>query len=312
MERDPRVGGTQAITDVIRQINVKFHEDDPRWAVIPRHWRDIGALLYLYLSGGDPADFDRWVNWDYSQGNIIVFFKDHKGDTIRDGIDRSKAFIQNLSLDGVRFRLCGGVIGVLAAINEEISQSQGITLLMAFAVIFITCSVTYRSWVAGVLFIIPLAISNLLTFAFMSAMKIGLNINTLPISSLGIGLGVDYGIYIVSRIKEEYARTQDLKEATLISMTTAGRAVLFTATTLTAGVIFWYLLSDMRFQAEMGLLLALWMIISMIGGMLLLPTVIHFIKPRFITRAAPKEAPRSDGKRVGADSPQGAKKPKTL
>ncbi|MEO0249673.1 MAG: MMPL family transporter, partial [candidate division WOR-3 bacterium] len=150
----------------------------------------------------------------------------------------------------------------------------------------VTCSITYRSPIAGILFIIPLAVANLLTFAFMATMKIGLNINTLPISSLGIGLGVDYGIYIVSRIKEEYAAAGDLQKATVIAMTTAGRAVLFTATTLTAGVIFWYFLSDMRFQAEMGLLLGLWMITSMVGGMLLLTTVIHFIQPRFITRAA--------------------------
>jgi len=174
----------------------------------------------------------------------------------------------------------------MAAINEEIGKSNTLTLVLAFLVILVTCSITYRSPVAGILFVIPLAISNLLTFAFMAVLQIGLNINTLPISSLGIGLGVDYGIYIVSRIKEEFARTGDLKKATLIAMTTAGRAVLFTATTLTAGVIFWYFFSDMRFQAEMGLLLGLWMIISMVGGMLLLTTVIHIVQPRFITRVA--------------------------
>lgn len=291
MERDPRVGGTQAITDVLKQLNRKFHEDDPRWGILPSEWSEIGQLMYLFLNGADPGDLDRWMNWNFSQGNIVVYFKDHRGETIRNAIRQSKTFIQNLSLDGVEFKLCGGVIGVMAAINEEISQSQTATLLLAFLVIFVTCSVTYRSPIAGILFIIPLAVANLLTFAFMAEMKIGLNINTLPISSLGIGLGVDYGIYIVSRIKEEYAKAGDLKRATLVAMTTAGRAVLFTATTLTAGVIFWYFLSDMRFQAEMGLLLGLWMVTSMIGGMLLLTTVIHFIKPRFITSAAVRTAP---------------------
>lgn len=291
MERDPRVGGTQAITDVLKQLNRKFHEDDPRWGILPSEWSEIGQLMYLFLNGADPGDLDRWMNWNFSQGNIVVYFKDHRGETIRNAIRQSKTFIQNLSLDGVDFKLCGGVIGVMAAINEEISQSQTATLLLAFLVIFVTCSVTYRSPIAGILFIIPLAVANLLTFAFMAEMKIGLNINTLPISSLGIGLGVDYGIYIVSRIKEEYAKAGDLQRATLAAMTTAGRAVLFTATTLTAGVIFWYFLSDMRFQAEMGLLLGLWMVTSMIGGMLLLTTVIHFIKPRFITSAAVRAAP---------------------
>jgi predicted RND superfamily exporter protein len=278
---------------------MKFHEDDPRWEIIPSQWNDIGALLYLYLSGGEPGDFDRWVNWNYSQANIVVFFKDHKGDTIREGIDRSKEFIQNHPMDGVQFRLCGGVIGLMAAINEVIGRSNGLTLVLAFLMIFTTCSITYRSAVAGILFVIPLAISNLLTFAFMAKMKIGLNINTLPISSLGIGLGVDYGIYIVSRIKEEYPRGRDLREATLTAMTTAGRAVLFTATTLISGVIFWYFLSDMRFQAEMGLLMALWMFISMIGGLLLLPTIVCFLKPRFITKAPlPLDTQRSPAKEL--------------
>jgi predicted RND superfamily exporter protein len=291
MELDPRVGGTQSITDVLKQLNRKFHEDDPRWGVIPNEWNEVGQLMYLFLNGADPGDLDRWMNWNFSQGNIVVFFKDHKGETIRNAIHRSKEFIEDHPLDGVQFKLCGGVIGVMAAINEEISQSQTLTLALAFLVIFVTCSITYRSPVAGILFIMPLAVANVLTFAFMASLKIGLNINTLPISSLGIGLGVDYGIYIVSRIKEEYTSSGDLRKATRIAMTTAGRAVLFTATTLTAGVIFWYFLSDMRFQAEMGLLLGLWMITSMIGGMLLLTTVIHFIKPGFITRAAALPAP---------------------
>jgi predicted RND superfamily exporter protein len=291
MELDPRVGGTQSITDVLKQLNRKFHEYDPRWGVIPNEWNEVGQLMYLFLNGADPGDLDRWMNWNFSQGNIVVFFKDHKGETVRNAIHRSKEFIEDHPLDGVQFKLCGGVIGVMAAINEEISQSQTLTLALAFLVIFVTCSITYRSPVAGILFIIPLAVANVLTFAFMASLKIGLNINTLPISSLGIGLGVDYGIYIVSRIKEEYTSSGDLRKATRIAMTTAGRAVLFTATTLTAGVIFWYFLSDMRFQAEMGLLLGLWMITSMIGGMLLLTTVIHFIKPRFITRAAALPAP---------------------
>jgi len=286
MERNPRVGGTQSITDVIKHINMKFHDDDPRWGMIPNQASEIGSILYMYMNGGEPGDFDRLVNWNFTQANIIVLFKDHKADTIREGILASKEFIQNHPLEGVRFRLCGGVIGLMAAINEAIEASNSLTLVLAFSMIFVMCSLTYRSVVAGILFVIPLAISNLMTFAFMSEMKIGLNINTLPISSLGIGLGVDYGIYIVSRIKEEYPRSQDLRKAILTAMTTAGRAVLFTATTLMSGVIFWYFLSDMRFQAEMGLLMALWMFVSMIGGLVLLPTLIYLLKPRFITRAS--------------------------
>jgi hypothetical protein len=102
---------------------------------------------------------------------------------------------------------------------------------------------------------------------------------------MGIGLGVDYGLYIVSRMKEEYAKVKDLRQASINALSTSGGAVLFTATTLIGGVIFWYFLSPLRFQAEMGILLALWMLISALGGMILIPTVIAIIRPKFITRA---------------------------
>ena len=138
---------------------------------------------------------------------------------------------------------------------------------------------------AGILFVIPLVASNYLTFAYMAYRDIGMNVNTLPISALGIGLGVDYGIYIVSRMKEEYAKVKDYRQASINALSTAGGAVLFTGTTLIAGVIFWYFLSSLRFQAEMGLLLAIWMFVSMLGGMVLIPTVVAIFRPKFIAKA---------------------------
>ena len=96
-----------------------------------------------------------------------------------------------------------------------------------------------------------------------------MDVNVLPVVALGVGLGVDYGLYVVGRIKEEYRETQDLDEAVVKGITTAGRAVAFTATTMVAGVVFWTF-SFLRFQAEMGLLLVFWMIVSMLGGLILL------------------------------------------
>jgi predicted RND superfamily exporter protein len=146
------------------------------------------------------------------------------------------------------------------------------------------CILTYWSLFAGLVFILPLLVSNYLTFAFMGFMDIGLNVNTLPISALGIGLGVDYGLYHVSRIREEYHICKNHEQAFITALHTTGGAVFFTATTLIAGVIFWYILSPLRFQAEMGLLLALWMFSSAVGGIVLIPTFLAVTKPKFITR----------------------------
>ncbi|UCD83685.1 MAG: MMPL family transporter, partial [Deltaproteobacteria bacterium] len=160
---------------------------------------------------------------------------------------------------------------------------QARVTFLAFAIVFLFCGITFRSVTAGILFMIPIAVSNYLTYALMGARGIGLDVNVLPVVSLGVGLGVDYGLYIISRIEEEYKENRNLESAVLTSIATAGRAVTFTATTMVVGIIFWAW-SFLRFQADMGLLLAFWMIVSMLGGLLLLPTIIYLIKPKFICR----------------------------
>ena len=127
-----------------------------------------------------------------------------------------------------------------------------------------------------------LILANFLAFTYMVFKNIGLNINTFPVVSLGIGLGVDYGLYIVSRIIEVYKEEKDLSKAVRGGIITSGRAVFFTATMMTAGVIFWYF-SPLRFQAEMGILLGILMMVNMVVGVLVLPAVINIIKPKFIT-----------------------------
>ena len=116
----------------------------------------------------------------------------------------------------------------------------------------------------------------------MSLTNIGLNINTLPVAALGIGLGVDYAFYITDRIKEGYENTGDLTESINFGLSTAGRAVLITAATMIASVVFWFFFSSLRFQAEMGLLIAVWMTVSAVSALLVIPSMIYLFKPRFI------------------------------
>ncbi len=156
--------------------------------------------------------------------------------------------------------------------------------ILAFSFVFILCALTYRSFWAGIYFLIPITISNYLTYAAMGAIGIGLDVNALPVVALGVGLGVDYGLYVIGRIEEAYSRTGDLIKATGEAMLTAGRAVFFTAATMVLGIIFWAF-SFLRFQAEMGILLAFWMTVSMLGGLILLPAMVVTFKPKFVTRS---------------------------
>ena len=214
-----------------------------------------------------------------------LYLKNHEGSTLKEVINRVENFIKDNPdlMEHAVMKPAGGLGGILAAANEVISVKNHQILFMVLGLIFILCSVTYRSLFAGLLFTMSLILANFLAFSYMVFRDVGLNINTLPVAALGIGLGVDYGLYIVSRIMETYQEEKDLRKAVIGGVTTAGKAVFFTATMMTAGVIFWYF-SPLRFQAEMGFLLGLLMMVNMLVGLLVLPAVINILRPKFIYR----------------------------
>ena len=285
MEMLPEIGGSSSIATVTPRVNASLHYGDPKWGIQSLHDpRYMAMLTFMFSQGCEPGEMDRYLSRDNRLANVICYVKDHKGTTIEKVMNEAKSFIAEHPSDKIEFQLAGGLIGVLAAANDVITRSETLAIVLALLVVFTTCAITYRSFVAGFLFVVPLAVSNYLTFAYMASKGIGMNVNTLPVTTLGIGLGVDYGIYIVSRMTEEYAVVKDYRQASINALSTSGGAVLFTGTTLIASVIFWYFLSSIRFQAEMGLLLAIWMFISMAGGLILIPTLVAIMRPKFIAR----------------------------
>jgi predicted RND superfamily exporter protein len=177
-------------------------------------------------------------------------------------------------------------VGVQAAVNETLTEYQLLTLGLSLLVVFIFCSVMFQSFVAGLIILAPLLLSNVLAFTFMvlNNPPLPLTTATLPVASIGIGLGVDYGIYLVSRIIEEYKNTgKDFPEIIAVSMRTTGKAIIYIATTLICGIIFWFF-SKMMFQALMGLLLAIILTLNMLGALLVIPSLVLIFKPKFITK----------------------------
>ncbi len=186
-----------------------------------------------------------------------------------------------IPLEEASFRLAGGLIGVLAAANEELLRNDILINVLGFSTIFIVLVITYRSLMAGVYMLIPLLIANGVANAYMGARDIGINIHTLPVVTVGIGFGIDYGLYIVSRIVEEFRGGVSLEEAVQQAIATSGKAVTFTALTMILGTLFWTF-SSIRFDAEMGLLLALWMGVSFFATVTLLPVLVVVFRPGFI------------------------------
>jgi len=281
METLPEVGSTSSVAGFLPSVISAMHASDPKWELIPHDRRDAGFFLGMIFSSSEPGDLSRYVTQDAQRATVTMYLRDHKGETLRTVVERTKAFISSHPLDEAEFLLASGYGGLLAAVNEVIASSEIRVTALAFLAVFLFCAAAYRSVLAGVLFLVPLFLSNYVTYAMMGALGIGLDVNALPVVSLGVGLGVDYGLYVVSRIQEEYALRRDLDSAIRRAITTAGKAVLFTASTMVAGIVFWAW-SFLKFQADMGILLAIWMCVSMVGGLVLLPTLISLIRPKFV------------------------------
>ena len=285
LERDPGIGYSFSLADIIRAVNGVFHELEPKWRVIPDSWTDIGGLFFIFFSGSPPTETAKYVDPSYTTAHVTFFARNHQGDNIRRIIARCRNFIAENPMDKAAFKLAGGLIGVLAAANEELVRNDILMNFLGFFTIWIILLFTYRSFSCGLYLLGPLIASNIIVNAYMAVQGIGVNIHTLPLVTVGVGFGIDYGLYIVSRIIEEIRIKGDLVESTREALVTSGKAVTFTAVTMIVSTAFWTS-SHIRFNAEMGLLLAIWMGISYVGSQTLLPILILTFKPKFIMKEA--------------------------
>jgi uncharacterized protein len=285
LERDPGIGYSFSLADIIRAVNGVFHELEPKWRVIPDSWTDIGGLFFIFFSGSPPTETAKYVDPSYTTAHVTFFAKNHQGDNIRRIIARCRTFIAENPMEKASFKLAGGLIGVLAAANEELVRNDILMNFLGFFTIWIILLFTYRSFSCGLYLLGPLIASNIVVNAYMAVNGIGVNIHTLPLVTVGVGFGIDYGLYIVSRIIEEIRIRGDLVDSTREALVTSGKAVTFTAVTMIVSTAFWTS-SHIRFNAEMGLLLAIWMGISYVGSQTLLPILILLFKPKFIMKEA--------------------------
>lgn len=283
MERQPEIGGAVSLADIVIDIRRNLYEGNPRYGELGATRMENGELISFYMQGADPDDLTQFSDVLFKNAAVTLFFRDHKGDTLRNATHYAKEFIAANPIEGVEVKMAGGVLGIIAAVNEILLRDQIEATALAFLVVVLCCVVVYRSSVSGMFFIIPVLIANVVTFASMAWNGIGMSISTLPVVALGIGLGVDYAFYIVDSMKEYLEKHPEAEpiDAVLQSLGSAGRGVLLTAFTLAAGVLFWTL-SSLRFQAEMGMLIGLWLIVSALTSLFVLPSLALVFKPKFI------------------------------
>jgi hypothetical protein len=210
---------------------------------------------------------------------IILFLADHKAETLERVVESAEAFIAENNSDEIQFWLATGNAGVEAATNQEIGKAQSRMMWLVYGVVCLLVFASFTSIAAVACIIIPLALTSILCQALMAYLGIGIKVATLPVIALGVGIGVDYGIYIYGRLETYLAEGMPLQEAYYHTLRTTGKAVAFTGITLGIGVGTW-IWSPIKFQADMGKLLTFMFLWNMVGALWLLPALAQYlIKP---------------------------------
>ncbi|NMF99430.1 efflux RND transporter permease subunit [Aromatoleum toluolicum] len=264
------VDGVQSVSTVAglaKLFAAGNNEANPRWAALQR----TEAAL---RTGSRAANPELGFN---SAGcktiHLAVYLNDHQGPTLKHVVDEVRKFIAEDKTPNITFRLAGGNAGVAVATNEAVERAEVQMLASIFASISILCWLTFRSWRAVLCVVVPLTLVTIMCNALMALLGIGLKVATLPVIALGVGVGVDYGIYIYERMQHELAdRGYSLREAFYESMRQRGTAAVFTAVTMSIGVGTWAF-SALKFQADMGVLLAFMFLVNVLGAIFLLPAL---------------------------------------
>jgi len=269
MENVPGVQSAVSLPSVSKSINAAFNEGNVKWRILPRTTESlVQASSRVETSTG-------LLNGDCSVMPVILFLNDHKAETIEKVVAEAKKVGAELGTDTTKFMLASGPVGVMAATNEAVAAAQDPMTLYVYGAVILLCLISFRSIRATMAVIIPLYIVTVLATALMTLLEIGLTVSTLPVIALGVGIGVDYGIYILTNMTQPLRDGMPLREAYYNALKSTGSAVLFTAVTLAIGVSTW-VFSALKFQVDMGILLTFMFIVNMLGAVFVLPALAAF------------------------------------
>jgi hypothetical protein len=266
----PGVQSVISLASAAKTINAGYSEGSLKWRVIPRNPQTlVQAVSPIETATG-------LLNSDGSVMPVLIFLRDHKAETLRAVTDEVRAFAAAHPSPKAQFLLASGNAGVMAATNEVVQAAQMPIVLWVFGSVIALCLVTFRSVRATLCIVLPLAIVSYMAYALMVFMGIGLKTSTLPVVALGVGIGVDYGIYIFARLQAGLKRGDYFEDAMFMAFKDTGGAVVFTGLTLAIGVSMWTL-SDLKFQADMGLLLTFMFLVNMLAAIILLPAMARWL-----------------------------------
>ena len=278
-----------------KMVNAGWNDGSVRWRVLPRAQDSLRQATQSFETDSG------LLNADCSAIPVTVFTRDHQSTTIDRVVAETKRFRaenhaydpnfartrdaaikaaqakgEEYTTDQVNFRLATGSLGVMAAINDTVRHSEHFILYLLYGAVFVMCWISFRSPRAALCVLLPLVLVTELGHSLMVHLNIGMKINTLCVVALGVGIGVDYGIYIFARMREAMDQGHSLGESYFIALKTTGIAIFYTALTLAVGVAMW-IFSVLKFQADMGVMLTFMFLVNMIAAIVFLPALCRWL-----------------------------------
>ncbi len=268
LQQLPGVESTNSLARLNRLVLAGLNEGHPKWfELIPNQ-----AMLNM-VTGMAPRGL---YNETCSLLTVSAFLKDHKASTLSAVVDSVNSFAAANGSDKAQFLLAAGSAGIEAATNIVVREAWHRMLFLVYAAVVVLAFITFRSWRAVLVAVLPLMLTSVLAEALMVVLGMGVKVATLPVIALGVGIGVDYALYILSVMLGELRKGASLAESYRVALHFTGRVVLLTGLTLGVAVATW-VFSPIKFQADMGLLLAFMFLWNMLGALLLLPALAHWL-----------------------------------
>ncbi len=274
----PGVQTTVSLPDAVRQITAGSFEGNPKWLTLNRN-QDVLNYAAQQASVNNPDLF----NTACSVMPVIAYLSDHKAETLDRVVKAAETFSADHSGPNRQFLLVAGNAGIEAATNIVVEQANRTMLLYVYAAVIILCFVTFRSWRAVVVAVAPLVLTSILCEALMVVLGIGVKVATLPVIALGVGIGVDYALYLLSVQLAQQRAGVPLTQAYKMAVQFTGKVVALVGITLAAGVVTWAF-SPIKFQADMGILLTFMFVWNMVGALVLIPALSYFLLPTSAVR----------------------------
>jgi len=268
LEQLPGVESTNSMAALSKLAMVGYNEGQPKWYELLPNDSALGGVQTRA-----PREL---FNQACSFLSLYVYLKDHKAGTLTSVVDAVEGFVARDQVPGARFMLAAGPAGIAAATNIVVKQAMHEMLWWVYGAVVVLCWVTFRSWRAVVVAVLPLMLTSILCEALMVGLGMGVKVATLPVIALGVGIGVDYALYVLSVMLARLRAGESLSSAYLHALRFTGRVVMLTGATLALAVGCWAL-SPIKFQADMGILLAFMFVWNMVGALVLLPALAHFL-----------------------------------